>query len=145
MKPALRGRRSLYGSWCLVHSSGAICCQSCQRVVWLAGRAVTRCSATPTCWCQWCRCWLRWLFVSCTHTLSLDCSSLLDWWRSVSSSFHFSNSSPGTEVVQLTPLRRTLASSPQSECTNCHQQDYVGSKTLLQQNPPVLYWRGSAG
>ena len=43
-----------------------------------------------------------------------------------------------TEMVQITPLRRTLASSPLSECTSCHQQGQAGSKTLLKQNPLVL-------
>ena len=35
-------------------------------------------------------------------------------------------------------LRRTIASSLQSECASCRQQGHVGSKTLLQQNLPVL-------
>ena len=46
----------------------------------------------------------------------------------------------GTETVQVTPLRRTLASSPKSECTRCRQQGHAGSKTLLQQNPRFLNW-----
>ena len=44
-----------------------------------------------------------------------------------------------TEMAQVT-LLRTLASSPQSEFTSCHQQGHASSKTLLQQNPPVLNW-----
>ena len=28
----------------------------------------------------------------------------------------------------------------QSECASCHQQGRAGSKTLLQQNPPVINW-----
>jgi len=43
----------------------------------------------------------------------------------------------------MTPLRRTLLSSPLSECASCHQQGHTGSKTLLQQNPPVLHWDAS--
>jgi len=46
----------------------------------------------------------------------------------------------GTETVQVTPLRRTLASSPLSECVSCHQQGHAGNKTLLQQKPPVCNW-----
>jgi len=42
------------------------------------------------------------------------------------------------EMVQVTLLKKTLASSPQAECARCHQQGHAGSKTLLQQNPPVL-------
>ena len=42
----------------------------------------------------------------------------------------------GMETVQITLQRR--ASSPSSECAGCHQQGHVGSKTLHQQNPPVL-------
>jgi len=41
--------------------------------------------------------------------------------------------------VQATSLR-TLASSPLSECINCRQQLHASSKTLLQQNSPVLNW-----
>jgi len=44
------------------------------------------------------------------------------------------------EMVQGTQLRRTLVSSPYCECADCHQQGHAGSKTLLQQNPPVLNW-----
>jgi len=44
------------------------------------------------------------------------------------------------EMVYITSLRRTLASSPESECDACCQQWHTGSKTLLQQNPPVLNW-----
>ena len=44
----------------------------------------------------------------------------------------------GIETLQVTPLRKTLASSPQSRCASCCQQRHVGSKILLQQNPPVL-------
>jgi len=44
----------------------------------------------------------------------------------------------GMEMVQVAPLRRTQASSFQSECASCHQQGHMGSKTFLQQNPPVL-------
>jgi len=43
----------------------------------------------------------------------------------------------GTETVQVTPLRRTLASSPNFECASCHHQAHTDSRTLLQQNPPV--------
>ena len=42
------------------------------------------------------------------------------------------------ETVQVTSLRKTLASSSKSECASCHQQGHVGSKTYFQQNPPVL-------
>ena len=31
--------------------------------------------------------------------------------------------------------------SQESQCTSCPQQGHEGSKTLLQQNPPVLNWR----
>jgi len=48
------------------------------------------------------------------------------------------HTSDGMDTVQVTPLRRTLVSSPSSECASCHQQGHEGSKTLLQQNPPVL-------
>jgi len=44
-------------------------------------------------------------------------------------------------MVQVTQVRRTLASSPKSECATCHQQGHVGSKTLFQQNPPVSLLR----
>jgi len=83
----MTGRRSLCNVWYLVHSSGAICCQSCRRVIWLAGRAVTRCWATPTWSCQSCHCWRRWPSISCIHTPSVDFSSSLDSWRSVASFF----------------------------------------------------------
>jgi len=49
------------------------------------------------------------------------------------------------ETVQVTPLSQTLASSPQCECASCHQQTRVGSKSLLQQNPPVLNWQSRHG
>jgi len=45
----------------------------------------------------------------------------------------------GTKTVQVT-LLRTLASSPQSECVSCRQQGHAGSKTVFQQNSPVLNW-----
>jgi len=38
-------------------------------------------------------------------------------------------------------LRSTPASSPYSKHADCHQQGHAGSKTLHQQNPPVLNWR----
>ena len=38
----------------------------------------------------------------------------------------------------MTLLRRTPASSPQPKCASFCQQGHVGSKTLHQQNPPVL-------
>jgi len=41
----------------------------------------------------------------------------------------------------MTLLRRTPSSSAESECAGCRQQGHVGSKTLHQQNPPVLDWR----
>ena len=41
----------------------------------------------------------------------------------------------------ITLLRRTPASSPQSECAGCCQQGHAGSKTLHQKNLPVLNWR----
>ena len=43
-------------------------------------------------------------------------------------------------MVQVTPVRRTLASSLESKCTSCRQQGHAGSKILLQQDPPVLNW-----
>jgi len=46
----------------------------------------------------------------------------------------------GTETVQVTPSSRTLASSAETECTNCHQQEHAGNKTLLKQNLPFLNW-----
>ena len=42
--------------------------------------------------------------------------------------------------VQVTLLRRTLASSPSSECANSCQLGRARGKTLLQQNPPVPDW-----
>jgi len=42
------------------------------------------------------------------------------------------------EMVQVTLLRKTLASFFKSECTGCHQQAHVGSKTMLQQNPLII-------
>jgi len=43
----------------------------------------------------------------------------------------------GMEMVLVTSLRRTVASS-QIDCTSCHQQRYLGTKSLLlQQNSPV--------
>ena len=44
-------------------------------------------------------------------------------------------------MVQVALLKRTLASSPQSKCGSCRQQGHVGSKTVLEQNPPVLNWK----
>ena len=44
-------------------------------------------------------------------------------------------------AVGMETLLRTPASSPYSECTGCRQQGHAGSKTLHQQNPPVLNWR----
>ena len=44
----------------------------------------------------------------------------------------------GTEIVQATRLRRPSASSPQSECAGWCQQGRVSSKTLFQQNFPIL-------
>ena len=38
-------------------------------------------------------------------------------------------------------LVRTPASAPYSKCAGCHQQGYVGSTTLQQQNPLVFNWR----
>jgi len=38
-------------------------------------------------------------------------------------------------------MRRTLASSPQSECSGCRQQEHASSKNLHQQNLPVLNWK----
>ena len=46
----------------------------------------------------------------------------------------------GSVTVQVTTLWRTLASSPQSECTRCCQHGHPGGKTLLQQNHPVANW-----
>jgi len=46
----------------------------------------------------------------------------------------------GTEMVHVTALRRTLASSLYSECAGCHWQGHAGSSTLLYQNPQVLNW-----
>lgn len=37
-------------------------------------------------------------------------------------------------TVQVKPLRTLI--SLYCECASCHQQEHVGSKTLLQQNPP---------
>jgi len=46
------------------------------------------------------------------------------------------------QTLSITWLRRTPACSPQSQyIAGCHQQGHVGSKTLHQQNPPVLDWR----
>jgi len=36
---------------------------------------------------------------------------------------------------------RILLSSGKSECTSCHQQGHAASKTLVQQNPPVVIWQ----
>jgi len=47
----------------------------------------------------------------------------------------------GTKTVKITLLRRTTASSPYSERAGCRLQGHAGSKTLHQQNPPVLNWR----
>jgi len=44
----------------------------------------------------------------------------------------------GTETVWITLLRRSPVSSPQSECAGCRRQGHAGSKTLHQQNNPVL-------
>jgi len=44
------------------------------------------------------------------------------------------------EMVHVTLLRRTVASSPQFECASCRQQVHAGGKTLLQQNPLVFNW-----
>ena len=43
------------------------------------------------------------------------------------------------EIVNLV-THTTLASSPKSECAGCRQEVRAGSKTLHQQNPPVLNW-----
>jgi len=46
------------------------------------------------------------------------------------------------QTLSITWLRRTPACSPQSQyIAGCHQQGPLGSKTLHQQNPPVLDWR----
>jgi len=44
----------------------------------------------------------------------------------------------GTDTVSVMLLRRNLTSSPWYECTSCCQQGHASSKTLLEQNPPVL-------
>jgi len=44
------------------------------------------------------------------------------------------------ETMQVTLLRRTLVSSPCSECASCCQQGHAGSETLFQQNLPILNW-----
>ena len=36
------------------------------------------------------------------------------------------------------PVRRTLASFPQSKCTICHDNGHIDSKTAAVQNPPVF-------
>jgi len=40
--------------------------------------------------------------------------------------------------VNVTPIGRSLAYSPQPECVSCCRQGHVGSKTLLQQNVELL-------
>jgi len=42
------------------------------------------------------------------------------------------------EMVEVTPLRRTVASFSRSEVTSCHQQGHVSSEMMLQQNPSIL-------
>ena len=44
-------------------------------------------------------------------------------------------------MVYVTPLRRIVVSFLKPEFVGCSQQGQVDSKTLLQQNPPVLNWR----
>jgi len=44
------------------------------------------------------------------------------------------------DIVWVTPLRTTLKFLPEVNALDCHQQKHAGSKTLLQQNPPVLNW-----
>jgi len=44
----------------------------------------------------------------------------------------------GTETVQVSPLRRTVASSPLFECYDCRQKGHAGSKTLLQHDLVVF-------
>jgi len=46
----------------------------------------------------------------------------------------------GMDKVYVTPLRRTVASSPYCECARRHQQRHAGSKILLPQNPSSLNW-----
>ena len=74
------------------------------------------------------------VMLSSTATTSFDAHSTFynNYWVIVKRG--------GMEMVQVIPWRRTLASSPESECTSCHQQGHTGSKTFLQQNPPVLNW-----
>ena len=43
--------------------------------------------------------------------------------------------------MQITLLRRTLASSPWFECAGFHQQGHAGNKSLHQQSPTILNWR----
>jgi len=46
----------------------------------------------------------------------------------------------GTETVEVTSLRRTLASSPPSECASCCHRGHASSNTLLQEDPSVPSW-----
>jgi len=46
-------------------------------------------------------------------------------------------------MVQVTPLRRTVASSPYLEYASCHQQGHAGSKNLL--NKIFQFLTGGAG
>jgi len=115
---------------------------------WLGGRKGIRpveiWSEVQTCiWPNWCYC----------HSLSLapiKSRLVLPFWyrltRVVPDKWPLNGCvlqilHPAKETVQITLFRRTPASSPKSECASCCQQKHVGSKTLHQQNPPVLNWR----
>ena len=62
--------------------------------------------------------------------------------------YHLSNSIKAQKGTQITDqnqknhalgdFRRTVASSPYSECTSWHQQGHASSKTLLKENHSVL-------
>ena len=75
------------------------------------------------------------LFEVTVTTLQANCSWYYLVYNSGMPIFHY-----GTETVQITPLRTALASSPLSECARCLHRALAGSKTLFQQNPPVLNW-----
>ena len=67
------------------------------------------------------------------HQMSVQCCVPLEViYRQLTSTCQ------GTETVWITLLRRSPVSSPQSECAGCRQQGHAGSKTLHQQNNPVL-------
>jgi len=89
---------------------------------------------------NWLHCGCQWHTVTLAINVQLWCrkdETVLAGRRMTNySSFRTTWNLNGTETVHMT---RTLASAPWPECITCHQQGHAGSKTSLQQNPPVIH------